>query len=251
MIDAGGQGAVFRARAEGGALSELSEVALKIYFEDQIEERGEREVAALKTLWCSTIVKLYDAGHCNIRGKRCMYIATAFIRGKTIASALRDGQMDIGQIARIGHDVSLAIESMWGLRLVHRDIKPDNVMIRDDGGATLIDLGIARHLSMNTLTTTGKTWGTEGYFSPEHAKASPLSCKSDVFSLGIVLQECLLGRHPTARRQSLLMAGGPKTSNLRGDIPPGLASVVDAMVHRSAVHRPQPAAIAQAMVRFF
>lgn len=243
-IAAGGQGAVFKALTSNG----VSHVALKVYFEDQIEERTRREIIALQSITGDTIVKLADEGRCELRGQPCIFIATSYIAGETLAAFIGRDPLEPNAAARIGHDIALAVGLLWAERIVHRDIKPSNIMMTDAGRAVLIDLGLARHLDLSPLTSVGKTWGTEGYLSPEQAKGSLLSCKSDIFALGIVLQESLLGRHPTSRRQAALLEGGPRTSSLRAGLPAGLVTVIDAMVHKSPLRRPLPADAAFALL---
>src|SRR5208283_2542209 len=89
------------------------------------------------------------------------------------------------------------------------DIKPSNIMLRDAGGAVLIDLGAARHLEADYGDAdVRKPFGTKGYFSPEQARgARALTCASDVFSLGVVMMQSLMGRHPTEYHQSALADG--------------------------------------------
>lgn len=242
-VAAGGQGAVFKAISSDGG-----HVALKVYFEEQIEERTRREIVALQSIVGDTIVKLADEGRCELRAQPCIYIATSFIAGETLANLLGRGPVEPGVAARIGHDIALAVSQLWEKRIVHRDIKPSNIMVTTADRAVLIDLGLARHLDLSPLTSVGKTWGTEGYLSPEQARGSLLSCKSDIFALGIVLQESLLGRHPTSRRQIALLEGGPRTGGLRAGLPAGLVTVVDAMVHKSPLRRPLPREVANALL---
>lgn len=243
----GGQGAVYRATPHGST----EEVALKIYFGDQLDERTAREIAALKRLKGETIVRLHADGAIDIGGNSYNYIATTFIEGDVLSSVLPQRQLSFTEIAAIGRDVALAIDELWANdRIVHRDVKPSNVMLRPDGRAVLIDLGVARHLNLSPLTTAGKTWGTEGYMAPEHARGNPLSCKADVFALGVLLQECLLQHHPTAHRQTVLMNGGLKTAALRPDTPAELARIIDLMLDRSPGVRPSPRRVADALQAF-
>lgn len=244
LVDSGGQGAVFRAETQA------QDVALKIYFGDQVEERAIREVEALRSLYSDTIVRLYNSGHCQIRGVRCTYVATTFIHGRTVTEAIRASPLSVQQVARIAQDMASAVGAMWERRVVHRDIKPKNIMLANDGRSILIDLGIARHLAMGALTTTGTLWGTEGYLSPEQARGEELTCKSDIFALGIVMQECLLGRHPTAQRQVPLLHGGPPTKTLIDGIPTPVITLIDSMVHKSPVRRPLPEVIIERLANF-
>jgi len=240
QIASGGQGAVFEATSTGTG----KQVALKLYFPGHLSERTAREVAALKKLKGETIVRLEDSGSVQIAGEDLFFMATTLISGTVLLDALRAGALPLKAVCRIGADISCAVDEMWALdRIVHRDIKPGNVMLRSDGRAILIDLGIARHLNMATLTSSGSTWGTDGYMSPEQARGKPLSCKSDIFALGIVLQECISGKHPVARNQYQLKGGGPPTSALIGGLPAQVDAIITSMVDREPYLRPHPRAV--------
>jgi len=242
---AGGQGIVFKATANTGSQQPVITVALKIYYPGSLVERTRREVQALSRLKCETLVKLCGAGHITLRGQKCMYVATEFVDGEVLLNRLTRGPLPLGQTARIGRDVALAIHTLWQERVVHRDIKPQNIMLTKGGGAVLIDLGVARHLALGPLTTLGKTWGTEGYMSPEQANAlRQLSCKSDVFALGIVLLESLVGAHPTGYSQLALSGGGPLTSGFGLALPPDFVSRLDSMLVLTPHGRPNPDQIA-------
>jgi len=252
-LKAGGQGCVFRATiGDGQEIPAGTEVALKVYYADQIEERTDREVAALQRIRAPSLVRLIGTTRVAIRGEPCLYLETEFIEGDCLAPRLQRGPMTVPEIATVVHDVALAIEAIWADRIVHRDIKPDNIILTALGRAVLIDLGVARHTSLTSLTTVGKTWGTEGYLSPEQAQGRrALTCKSDVFALGIVAQESLLGRHPTGRRQTpLVAAGGPKTGPLIAGLPLAFTVFLDKMVSRDTALRPMPKAVANAMRQF-
>lgn len=239
-IYSGGQGSVFRARAAKG-----EDVALKIYFPDQLEERLAREVEALKRIDCPTLVKLHSHGTCKIRGESTPFVATSFIVGQPLSNIVCEGPLSVRAVSVIGRDICTAIDALWntltGERIVHRDIKPSNIVLSSESRAVLIDLGVARHVQMSDLTSTGTTWGTVGYMSPEQVRASKqLSCKSDIFAVGVVLQECLAGKHPTGGRQHLLTAGAYPTRIVAPNVPVALADVIDRMLSAQAIRRPQP-----------
>jgi serine/threonine-protein kinase len=183
-IYAGGQGAVFRAERPDGTFG-----ALKIYVPDpgaQIEERTAREVDALGRLERPTIVTLDDHGTVTARGDSCRFVCTTFIDGIPVSERLTRGPLTLAEAARVGHDIADAIDTLWAPphRIVHRDIKPQNVMLANSGHAVLIDLGVARHTTLASLTATGGAWGTRGRMSPEQAAArQALTCKSDVFGV--------------------------------------------------------------------
>lgn len=244
-VDAGGQGCVFRGETPAGGV-----VALKVYAPDpggKVEERTDREVQALRTMRCAAIVSLEDFGTVEIRKQQCRFVATPFIKGVTVAQFVHRAGASIPMVAQLAHDVAIAIDRMWSsARIVHRDIKPTNVMWTHSNRAVVIDLGLARHLSLESLTITGGVCGTFGFMSPEQCSGSKqLSCKSDVYALGVLLQYCLSRQHPTGGDQWTLAAGAPPTAQLVPSTPAALAAVVDRMLRRNPVERPLPSAIAE------
>jgi serine/threonine-protein kinase len=249
VLKSGGQGAVFKAVVAVGPAEPLgTPVAFKLYNADQLEERTQREVEALRAIQVDSLVRFVDNGHADIRGVPCVWLETAFVDGECLANVLQRGPMAVRSVATIVCDIASAIEQLWIRRIVHRDVKPDNIMLRPNGHGVLIDLGVARHIEMPSLTTHGKTWGTEGYLSPEQSRAiRTLTCKSDIFALGLVAQEALLGRHPTGRRQQLLAGGGPPTASLQHGLPPVFCTLLDRMVHRDPVRRISPAEVVTGM----
>jgi serine/threonine-protein kinase len=233
----GGQGVVLVSHETGSQ----SKMAIKIYFPGSHPDRTQREIGSLKRLNTPFISRFRASGAITLRGETCLYVVTDFIEGHVLSYNVALGPMDEAVVIHVGYGVANAIEEMWQLRIVHRDIKPANIMLKNNGNCVLIDLGIARHLNSSSLTTMGKTWGTEGYMSPEHARAfRQLSCKSDVFSLGITLLECLLGAHPTNGNQYALSAGVPRSASIRRGLSPKLAQVIDSMVEYRPECRPLP-----------
>ena len=169
----------------------------------------------------------------------------------------------------IGRDVSAAIAEIWTLRIVHGDIKPSNIMLRHSGdyitvgsvdNAVLIDLGGANFLNQDdsraslrpsrsfdqdNTTAALKPLGTLGYYSPERYRGErALSCASDVFSLGVVMVQCLLGWHPTAYDQNAL-AGGIQASAGKVPASQGLLWALDRMLSPRSTWRPNPAELSR------
>jgi len=176
---------------------------------------------------------------------------------------LKNGPMLESHVLAIARDVSAAIAEIWSRRIVHGDIKPWNIMLRNSGSylifssvvnAVLIDLGSARYLdqdkaiatlrpssysSQSSALAAIKPLGTIGYFSPEQIGGGQLSCASDVFSLGVVMLQCLLGRHPTDYDQSAL-AEGIRASGGKLAASAGLLSALDRMLSPRPTSRPNP-----------
>ncbi len=242
-IAAGGQGAVHRAtrisRLDGTATNDL--VALKLHFDPRQAFRVQREVTALEHLLHPNLARLIEHGYCYVGGRKTLYIAYEFIEGQSLKQRLKTGgRLLESEILPIARDISGAIAALWSQRIVHGDIKPGNIMLRDSGEAVLIDLGVLRFFEdfggarpLIPVTSFSpelvKGWGTAGYLSPEQARAEKLTCASDIFSLGVVMVESLQGRHPTNHDQ-LALAHGIKASACRLDVSPGLLSVLDKML---------------------
>lgn len=240
-IRVGGQGVVYRATrvrdATGASCS--NEVALKLHLDSRQDERVEREIDAAKSFRHPTLATLMEEGTIVIGGKNTRYIAWDFIEGEPLDTKLSRGALDESETIRIAADLVTAIAVLWSKHIVHRDIAPKNIIIRAEGGAVLIDLGGARHLENTTITAPGATFGTPGYFSPEQFRAEhALTSASDVFALGVVLLECLLGHHPTNLNQLQLATSPPTASSLAPNIKKELREIIDAMLKLRASFRP-------------
>jgi len=249
ILPCGGQGAVFKCTHQPSKET----VALKIYFTNQVQQRTQREVDLMKRIEDDTLVSLVESGEILVREEECIFIATKFIQGNVLSKVVEQGEIDIPVVAKCGYDIAQAIQLLWDERIVHRDINPKNIMLTNEGTAVLIDLGIARHIDLETLTMPGCAWGTHGYLSPEQAKAvKQLSFKSDIFALGITLQECLAGSHPVNHRQELLLGGGTiKTNTIRDDIPEPITKIIDAMLLFRPYERPRIDDIHNALRPYF
>ena len=201
VLDSGGQGIVYK-----GSYAEYS-AAIKVYFPGQLHRRIEREVAALEMMQCDSIVQLLWWGSLSYEGYDLPVVATKLVEGVPLNERLASSDLSPDQLGVLAYDVAAAIDAMWSYRIVHRDLKPNNILIRESGRACVIDLGLARHIDRSSLTAMGATWGTYGYLSPEQTKGvRQLTCKSDIYALGVVLVESALGHHPTRGDQLRLFA---------------------------------------------
>jgi len=264
-IAVGGQGAVFRAtrtlRLDGTAADD--DVALKLHLHNSQDIRVQREITAMENISHPNLARLIEHGHCDVAGRQTRYVAWEFIEGQPLSVHLKNGPMLESHVLAIARDVSAAIAEIWSRRIVHGDIKPWNIMLRNSGSylifssvvnAVLIDLGSARYLdqdkaiatlrpssysSQSSALAAIKPLGTIGYFSPEQIGGGQLSCASDVFSLGVVMLQCLLGRHPTDYDQSAL-AEGIRASGGKLAASAGLLSALDRMLSPRPTSRPNP-----------
>lgn len=201
FVKTGGQGAVFQILHP-----DYGDCALKI-IAPNYEIRTEREVNALRNLSHPTIIKLFHYDKIQIRNSLCPFTITPFIYGKDLQKCINDRYLlNENEAIHLLISMSEALQSLWAKRIVHRDIKPGNILKKDDGSFILIDLGIARHLDRTTYTRWGQWLGTPGYMSPEQAYARrDLTVKSDIFSLGITSFEVFCGEHPFLKDQRKIM----------------------------------------------
>jgi serine/threonine-protein kinase len=235
VLAIGGQGVVFRGKVKN------RDAAIKVYFPGQLQQRIDREVSALQSLSCDSVVKILWYGNINVFDIQLPVVATELINGTDLSALYKQRTISFDELGRIVYDISEAIDAMWNQRIVHRDIKPSNILIRDNGRACLIDLGVARHLDETSLTALGSTWGTLGYLSPEQAKSiRQLTCKSDIFALGVLIVECAIQRHPSQGDQLRLFALG-----LHQKLPEPLNSweysrYIRSMLNPEPMRRPKP-----------
>ena len=195
LLGGGGMGKVFLACDE--VLDR--DVALKVlreqYAEDEeFVERFEREAKAAASLNYPNIVSVYDRGRA---ADGSYYIAMEHVPGGTLKDRiLKEGSMEAAEVVRLASQVADALSVAHGRGIVHRDIKPQNVLLTTDGDAKVADFGIARAASDAPLSNSSLVLGTAKYMSPEQATGDPVGPGSDLYSLGVVLYEMLTGEVP-------------------------------------------------------
>ncbi len=190
----GGMAIVFKAREK-----QLErDVAIKVLpfslaFDKEFVERFQREARTSAKLEHPGIIPIYRVG----KSGRVIYFVMKFLRGKPLSSVLAGrGSLPPAEIRQILVQVARALAYAHKSGIVHRDIKPDNIMFDEHGMAVVTDFGIAKAATGGKLTGTGMSIGTPHYMSPEQARAQPLDGRSDVYSLGVVAYQCLTGHVP-------------------------------------------------------
>jgi serine/threonine protein kinase/beta-lactam-binding protein with PASTA domain len=174
-------------------------VAVKILRPELVEDeefvsRFKRESQAAASLSHPNIVNIYDVGE----EKGIYYIVMEYVRGKTLKEYIREkGRLEWDEAIRIALQICSALKHAHKNGIVHRDIKPQNILLSDDGTAKVADFGIARAVTSSTVTMAGaNVIGSVHYFSPEQARGGYVDTKSDLYSLGIVLYEMVTGTVP-------------------------------------------------------
>ncbi len=173
-------------------------VAVKVLRGDLSEDekfvrRFQREAIAASSLNHPNIVEVYDVGEDN--GK--YYIVMEYVDGKTLKSLIKKrGALTLPEVVDIMLQLASAISCAHDSYIIHRDIKPQNVIILEDGRVKVMDFGIAAQLNSNDLTQTNSVMGTVYYLPPEQANGNVTTTKSDIYSLGILMYELVVGRVP-------------------------------------------------------
>jgi len=231
-IGRGGAARVFSAKDTDG-----NRVALKVLHPQLAvsvtAERFLREIAFLEKIDHPNIAGLIDYGE----SEYLLYYVMEFVDGPTARERMtRQGAMEVAEVIRMGDDLLSALRYAHERGIVHRDVKPENIVLAERG-AVLLDFGIARAVAesgTDRLTRSGFAVGTSSYMSPEQIEgADDLDHRSDIYSLGCLLFECLAGQPPfTASHEDVVLRmhldpnQKPDLSQSRDDLPPGLADVV-------------------------
>jgi beta-lactam-binding protein with PASTA domain/serine/threonine protein kinase len=186
-------------------------VAVKVLFpalatDAGFVERFRREAQSAANLQHANIVSVFDWGEAN----GTYFIVMEYVEGHTLAEILRDdGRVHPDRAAEIAADIAAALGFAHRNGVVHRDVKPGNVLVTHDGSVKVADFGIARAISDHSdqnLTKTGSVMGTATYFSPEQARGAPVDPRSDLYSLGCVLYEMTTGQAPFSGESAVAIA---------------------------------------------
>ncbi|NOY76001.1 MAG: protein kinase, partial [Kiritimatiellaeota bacterium] len=195
LLGKGGMGEVWLARQQ----SLLRNIALKI-LSPSLSEDGEfvkrfvKEVQIAGKLTHPNIVMAYGAGSKD----SILYLAVSYVEGRSLGDILHERTLDEAVALKIVREMGEALKYAWTkFKMIHRDIKPDNIMISSAGTAHLMDMGISKLLGDDaSLTMTGSILGTPNYISPDQAMGRSLDFRSDIYSLGATLYHCLTGSIP-------------------------------------------------------
>ncbi|MGZ5410998.1 MAG: serine/threonine-protein kinase [Solirubrobacterales bacterium] len=234
-IGSGGFGTVYRAWDE----RLQRPVAVKVVERSDASPRVMREAQAVARLAHRNIATLYElAGE----GGRA-YLVSELIEGETLRALARRGELNDRLVAEVGAGCAAALAHAHRAGVVHRDVKPENVIVATGGAAKLVDFGIARISGERTLTNTGDVVGTLAYMAPEQAEGQRPGPGADVYSLALTLYECLCGEHPLIRESAAATARAigdeiAPISEVRPDLPAPLADAIDASLDPAPELRP-------------
>ncbi len=245
LVGRGGSAEVWSAEDE--ALGRR--VAIKLVTTAGGEDAGRvgSEARLLARLSAPGLVPVYDAG---ADGHGRPYVVMELVLGETLADAVARGPLGSDRTASIGRVLAEALAYVHGEGLVHRDVKPANVLLGKDGRVRLTDFGIARLVDAAKVTATGLTVGTASYLSPEQVTGSHVGPLSDVYSLGLVLLECLKGsREYPGNAVEVAVARLSRQPVVPRGLPAGWPGLLEAMTAREPGPRPTAHEAAQELAR--
>ncbi|MBA3469021.1 MAG: serine/threonine protein kinase [Herpetosiphonaceae bacterium] len=241
-LGAGGMGAVYRSFHP-----QLNRaVAIKVILGNatpEARQRFVREAQMAVQISHPHIVRVFDVDEDN----GMPYIVMEFIEGPSLAGLMKSGRMPLEQVLKIGTELADALEYAHSQGVLHRDLKPGNVLIRPNGSTVLVDFGLARLAEVDPgeqLTQSGMIVGTLAYMAPEQIQAQPLDRRTDIYALGVLLFQMVTGRLPFEGDTAQIMFGhvytNPPAPSMTGALlPPALDALVLAMMNKQSIHRPQ------------
>ena len=204
-------------------------------------DKFHREAQGAARLAHPNIVNIYDVG--EEAGSH--YIVMEYVPGDTLKTRIQqEGHLSVEESLQIAKDIASALEQAHRNNLVHCDIKPHNILMMPDGHIKVADFGIARAVTASTMTYSGSVIGSVHYFSPEQAKGSMITPKSDIYSLGVVMYEMLTGQLPFTGETSVgiaikhLQEEAPTVRQADPSIPPVVEAIVSKEMGKVAEERP-------------
>ena len=242
LIGGGGMADVYKAQDKLLDRAVAVKILHQQYANDaEFVEKFRREATAAAKLAHPNIVNIYDVGEDG----GSQYIVMEYVSGPTLKEVIQQkGCLEPIEAVRIAKEIASALESAHRNNLVHCDIKPHNILVMPDGHIKVTDFGIARAVSASTMTYSGSVMGSVHYFSPEQAKGTVITTKSDVYSLGVVLYEMLTGQLPFNGETSVSIAlkhlqeEPVSIRQLNPSIPPVLEAIVQKAMSKDPADRP-------------
>lgn len=244
----GGMGEVWRARDELLGRAVAVKLLRTEYADDpEFLDRFRTEARHTASLSSPGIASIYDYGEVNERGVPAAYLVMELVEGEPLSDLLaRGGRLAPARTMDIVGQVALALQVAHDAGIVHRDVKPGNLMLRPDGVVKVTDFGIARAMDAAGQTSSGVLAGTAYYVSPEQVEGRQLTPASDLYALGAVAFECLAGRRPFEGATPLEVSRAhvqQPTPELPDDIPAPVRALVSAALAKDPANRPASAGL--------
>jgi serine/threonine-protein kinase len=238
----GAMGVVFRAvREPEGTIVALKVLRSELSGDEPFRRRFAHEARAARQVRHAHLVELLDAG--ELAG--CHYLAASYVAGQTLAERLgREEQLGVDDVVRLAAELGDALDALHAAGVVHRDVKPSNILLDANGGAQLADFGLARGAAVTLLTLPGQVLGTIDYLAPELVRGEPASPASDLYAFACVLFECVAGSPPFGSRPLLEVTAAhvgeepPDPGAERPDVPQSMSWILRRALAKEPADRP-------------
>ena len=252
LLGEGGMGRVYRAVAPDGEVVALKVVKAQLARDDVFRRRFEREAGAAARVAHPNVVPVIDRGE----HEGVPYMAQKFITGGSLEDRIKqEGSLSLGESLDLCTQVADGLDALHAVGLIHRDVKPGNILLDDGGRAYITDFGLMKDREASVLTRPGQALGSMDYMAPEQIRGEEVTARSDVYALGCVMIECLTGKPPFADRQGMrilwahLQEEPPDPCTGRTDLPSDVGWAVTRALEKEAEKRPPTATAYAHMVR--
>jgi len=251
LLGEGGMGQVFLGRGKGGPVA-VKLMRGELAKSDQHRRRFAREAAAAQAARSSHVVPILDSGEWEGRP----YLIQRFVGGGSLRDRLeRSKRLDLKETVRVCAEVGSGLNALHEKGLIHRDVKPENILFDTKGLCMISDFGLVKDPGASMLTMPGKTIGTTWYMAPEQVRGEQVTPATDVYALACVVYECLVGKTPfgdTSGMKTLwahLRDPVPNPCLLRPEIPQGVGFTLLKGLEKEPEDRPPTPAMLAVMLR--
>jgi serine/threonine protein kinase len=252
LLGEGGMGRVYRAVGPDGEIVALKLVKAQLARDDVFRRRFEREAGAAARVAHRNVVPVVDRGE----HEGVPYMAQRFITGGSLEDRIKgDGPLSLADTVSLCTQVADGLDALHAAGLIHRDVKPGNILLDADGHAYITDFGLMKDREASVLTRPGQALGSMDYMAPEQIRGEEVTAQSDVYALGCVVVECLTGKPPFADRQGMrilwahLKEAPPDPCTVRADLPADVGWAVTRALEKEPEKRPPTATAYAHMVR--
>ena len=252
LLGVGGMGRVYSAVGPDGGRVALKLVKADLATDDIFRRRFEREVRIARTVVHLHVVPVIDAGE----HEGIPYMAQKYVGNGTLEDLVQKEQtLDLDTAVKMCNQVAAGLDALCAAGLVHRDVKPANILLDAEGTAFITDFGLAKDSQGSVLTRPGQALGSLDYMAPEQIRGEPVTAASDVYALGCVIYECLIGAPPFADRQGMLVLWAhlqddpSNPCDRRADLPPAVGELILRALDKEPQNRPQTAGEFAQMLR--
>ena len=252
LLGEGGMGRVYRASAPDGSVVALKLVKADLARDQVFRRRFEREADIAARVTHPNVVPIVGRGEQD----GIPFLAQRFIRGGSLEERIeREKKLPLADAIRMCLEVAGGLDALHGSGLVHRDVKPGNILLDEEGQAYITDFGLAKDRDASVLTKPGQALGSMDYMAPEQIRGADVSAATDVYALGCVMYECLAGAPPFADRQGMrilwahLQDEPPDLRATREDVPQDVVWALSRALEKEPENRPPTASAYARMIQ--